>query len=285
MSVLRNEKIIIKPVDENIAPWIEEGKDGRVRWENTEVVFDAPLTSTGVMRVLTEIEQAEIETAIDPKKPKGWLTPYAKEGNAWRGKDRYKLVIPSDGVTLDLSDPDQYILYKLATMQIDEIAPSYAEREDRKYAFYMESLNNIETTKTIKMDKLMSAQEYFAKISDNDEKMRNLLLVLYRGDSTKVPIDLDRSALKTKLFEYIQDRTDMFLDAIKDPDALKYRILYYKAIERGAFERKGHEIRAAYINGKLIGTTIEDAINYIKGMEADDQNQEEFAKFLERIKR
>jgi hypothetical protein len=285
MSLIRNETILVKPVEENVATWIEDGKDGRVRWEGTETTYDAPLTSSGVMRVLTEKEQAELEKAIDEKRGTGWMSPYARVDNVWRGANRYKVVIPAEGMELNLNHPIDCIKYKLLLAQVDDVAPSYAEREMKRYLFYLESKLNIDATKTAKIDKLMKAQEHFARISDNKEKMRNLLLVLFKGDTTKVPKDMLETSMKTKLFEYIQDKTDMYLNEIENQEELKYRILYYKAVETGAFERRGFEIRVSHMNGKLLGTTIEEAVKYIKAIESDTSRQDEYAKFLERIKK
>jgi len=283
MSILRAEKIIIKPVEENVASWIPEGKDGRVRWENTSQSYDAPRTSYGVAEILTKEEQAELEKEIDSTRPKGWLSVYAKTPGIWIGKGRYKLDIPADGVTLNLMNPIDYIKYKIALILTKDIAPSYEQREEKKYLYYMESESNIEKTEEAKVDKLMLATEYFTKIKDSKDKMRNLWLIINKGDTSKVPLDVTTSILKTKIFEYLNTRTSMFLNIVEDPD-YKYKVLYFRALETGTFEKNGFEIRASYKNGKVIGNSMTDSIIFIKDLEADKENQQEFAVFLDRIK-
>lgn len=283
-NILSDETIIVKCIEENTASWILEGKDGHLRWEGTAVSYDVPLTSNGVKQILKKEEQAFLEKEIDDTRPKGWLSPYVKKENAWTGKNRYKVVIPVDGIELDMNNAIDFIKHKILLANVEDIAPSYAERLDRKYIFYMERKSNIEKTRSDRVDKQLEAMEFITKIKDDLVKMRNVLLVLFRGKVGKIPLDITIERCRNMLYEYNEVTQDMFLQTIRDEE-LKYKILYYKALEKGAFEMINFQLRAAYKGGKLIGETIEDGIKYIKEMAANQTEQEEYAIFKERIKR
>lgn len=280
MSILKNEKVVIKPVEENIAAWIPEGKDGRVNWENTSKIYDVPMTSSGVAKILTKEEQEFLEQEIDNTRTKGWLSPYAKVQGVWTGKGRYQLEIPSSGIELDLNNPLDYIKYKIACSISEDIAPTYAEREHKKYIFYMEFKSNTEKTTEEKIDKLMRANAYFNDIKDSRSKMRNLWLLINKGSSSIVPLDITTIVLKTRLFEYINERTNMFLTII-DAEDLEYKIAYYRALETGTFEQNGLEIRAS---GKVIGTSMNDCIIYIKEIKSNVEDQKTYLEFANRLK-
>lgn len=279
---LKDEIYMVKPVEENVASWVEPGKDGHVRWEGTYVTYDVPLTTNGVLKILETEEQEFLENKIDATRPKGWLGPYVRAGNAWTGKNRYKITIGRDGIELNTKNAIDYIKLKILLANVEDIAPSYAQRLDKKYLFYVEAKSNSEKTVSDKVDKQLRAMGYIANIKDNSAKMRNLLLVLHTGKAGKVPIDISPERCRTMLAEYVEVRLDSFLSVIADED-LKHKVSYYKAIEKGAFEMINYELRAAYQNGKPIGNTIEDGIKYIKELAADTERQSEYAIFKTRI--
>lgn len=278
---LSNEIYVIKPVEENVATWVEEGKDGYTRWEGTLVTYDVPLTTNGVAKVLTPEEQTYLEKKIDSTRPQGWLGPYVKNGNVWTGKDRYKVSIKPEGIELDISDPIAYIKRKILLANVEDIAPSYEQRLDRKYLFYMEAKSNIDKTKTDKLDKRLDAMGFIAGIQTDRDKMRNLLLVLHQGRRGKVPLDASAPLCKTMLAEYADARLDTFLSIIHDPE-LKYKVYYYLAIEKGAFVMENYQLR---YNGELVGNTIEDGMALIKELATDPNRNEEYGIFKKRIKR
>lgn len=281
---LSDEVYIVKPVEENEATWVAEGKDGRIRWEGTSVSYDVPLTSNGVKKILEAEEQLYLEKKIDPTRPQGWLGPYVKAGNAWTGKGRYKVTITPEGLELHMDNPIDYIKRKILLANTEDIAPSYSTRLDRKYLFYMEAISNIDRTRTDKLDKKLRAMGHIASIQDDSSRMRNMLLVLYKGKRGKVPLDADASVFKTMLAEYAEMRLDAFLSVLDDPE-YKYKVYYYLAIEKGAFVMENYQLRASYQNGKLIGNTIEDGIAEIKAMAEDSSRNEEYGIFKKRIKR
>lgn len=281
---LRNEIILVKPVEENVATWIEEGRDGYLRWEGTHMTYDVPLTKNGIKKILSKEEQAFLEKEIDGTKREGWLSPYVKGDNFWKGRHRIKVEIPAKGMELDMNDPLDYIKRLILLANTEDIAPSFAQRLDRKYKFYLESKDNIEKTKSDKVDRQLRAMDFITKIKDDRDKMRNILIVLHSGKTGVVSPTISVEGCRNMLMDYVSSNLNAFLRTIEDKE-LNYKILYYKAFEKGAFKQEGYQLRAAYSGGKLIGETIEDGIKYIKDMAEDEKRQGEYATFKERLKK
>lgn len=281
-SCLKNEIVLVKAVEENVATWVEKGKDGYLRLENTEVVYDAPLTSSGISQVLSEVERKELEHLMDSTRKQGWLSSYKREENVWRGKNRYKVIIPPAGISLALNKPIEFIKYKILLANTDDIAPSFETRLDRAYLFYMDFKSVMDRTKASRVDTKIEVAKYLSKLMSDDSKLRDVLLVLHRGDTRIIPKKVDLEAMKALLSDYVDKKTKVFLEIVKDPE-LKYKIMFYRGLENGVFVRNRGEYRWEHSGGKLIGNSIAEVIDFIKGLESNTDAQADYMTFKERI--
>ena len=109
--------------------------------EGSKRVFTVPkLNSTRTyLNVLTNSEKTFLEQYMGLEYND--LSVYNKKNNFWSG---YKVTLTKSDIYLDLSNPEDYIKYKVLLANKDYIAPSLAELQDRPKATYQFVLINEE---------------------------------------------------------------------------------------------------------------------------------------------
>ena len=199
---------------------------------NAKTILSVPmLRSTGNYKnILTNDEKEYLENLLDVN-----LSVYSKENNYW---DNYTIVIPKEGISLDLSDPEDYIKYKVLLANTDVIAPSKRELQDRPKATYRFVL--VRDTEDIsienaKMDATMKCYKEFGKIEDDVDTMRVLVeLIETRPYAQNTKADFLRSKINT----LIQANPKGFLAQITDP-LLRTKVLIRRATEIGKLSKRG----------------------------------------------
>jgi len=285
MSCLRNETIVIRPVEENPAMHIPKGKNGHVRFEGSFTTYDAPMSKhgSGVVSVLTDDERIELEKLLDASRPKGWLSGYARD-NAWTGRNRYKIELGLEEVELNLMDPVQFIKYRILLANTQDIAPSFEQRTDKAYMFYMENKETIDKGKLEKVSLKIEAGNKFAELVKSEDKLMDALMVIFRGDISKVPNSMTSNTAQVALYNYIDTKPREFLDSLKDVE-YGNKVLFYKAIRRGVITRNGFEYNLGMGDGRLIGNGMAEALKFIEDMKTNNSKQEQFMKFQAALKR
>lgn len=196
--------------------------------DGTTSTFCVPiLRSTGAFKnILTNDEKDYLEEAFGLDR--GALSVYKKETNYWDG---YRVEVPNkEGMYLDLSNPEDYIKYKVLLANSDYVASSVQERIDRPKATYLfEIVREHEETdiENIKMDATMASYREFGKIENDLDTLRVLIELLDgRPYSAK-----DKPAFfRSRANKLIQADPKTFLSNITDP------LLHTKMIIRRATE-------------------------------------------------
>lgn len=282
MFKLPNETVNVKIAKSSVSVWIQEGKDGYERWEGTSTSYSAPFNISGYKRILNEEEQEYLEKALDNSKPKGWLSHNLLTNNAYAEDKRFTVVIPyPELLRLYLDNPLDFLRYKILLANSQDIAPNYEESKNGEYLYYLEKTSEKNKEANTKMEVKVEALTKFAELNTFN-KIYNFFLVAYNGKGSKLPLEENLDAAKLQLYEYIESSPSMFLDTYKDED-YKYKVIYYKGVYRGAFVRKDDEIRASYSNGAKVGKTMQDVVEYIKEIEALE-DQKEIQLLMSRIK-
>lgn len=241
ISCLRNERVIVKFVPRP-SSMVQNPKHilyGGMA-ETAVRNFVVPrLASTGMYKnVLTDNEKEFLEQAmgLEPNA----LSIYKKKDNFWDDSNPVgigRVTLHKQDNYLDLSNPEDYIKYKILLANKDQIASSLQELEDRPkatYQFVIISENAEAASNLSKMDTTKRCYIEYGKIEDDADTLRTVIeLIEGRPISNKVKLDY----LQGKVNEYIQKDPRRFLSTIKD-ELLPAKVLIKKSVEAGLIGKK-----------------------------------------------
>lgn len=185
------------------------------------------------------------------------------DNNYW---DNYKVTLNKEGIHLDLSDPEDYIKYKVLLANSDIVAPSMKERLDRPKATYQYEIvrddeeSNLENAK---MDATMSSYKEFGKIEDDIDTLRVLVELL---DARPYAVNTKAEFLRSRVNQLIQSDPRKFLRYITDP-LLHTKVIIRRATELGKLTRRGDYFYLASDGSPLCDNgqnpTLEVAATYL----------------------
>ncbi len=282
---LPNIKVHVKPIL-RAGKWLPDGHSGSFMYDHTVLGIQVPIDrQTGRLKnPLTpeEMEFFEYKAGLDLEK--GDLNPYKKKDNFW---EDFKISIrKSDDVvtdktilmTLDLSDPLQYLQYKvLMTNSAPNggmVAPSWQERLNSgtyRIALVHEGQQNVEKVK--RGDMMKQAYKYVSKIDSSSEEMFDFLTIYFlEASKSKRPSD---DWNKDTLFSEIQDLIDNDLAGvvkiIDDAKNYEYKLLVHRGLKVGALVMRG-ENKIETVDGIPVGKGLKQAVQWFK----DDRHQDEY---------
>lgn len=242
ISCLRNEKVIVRhiPKETGMVTDPRHILYGGLA-ENAKRTFVVPLLRNGAfVNILTDSEKEFLEEVMGLEY--NALSIYKTQNNYWDDSNMgcvNSVTLTKDDLRLDLSNPEDYIRYKILLANKDFIAPSMKELEDHPKATYQFVIIGQDTEinrAKVKMSTSMQAVKEFGKIEDNFDKLRYVLQVLEgRPVSPKTKIDF----IQTKIYDFIQSRdSKRVLSILQDP-LLDAKVLIGKAVEYGIISKRG----------------------------------------------
>lgn len=289
---LPRTKVHVKPILRK-GVWLPEGHSGHFMYDNTSIVIQAPLDRfTGRLKnPLTKEEQVFFETDAGLDLKTGDLNPYKKDDNFW--SDFKVRIRKSDSIvddksilmTLDLSDPIQYLQYKILLLNTAPdggiVAPSWEERENSgtyKIALVHEGQQHADKVK--KADKMKLAYKYLSKIDSSEEQMFDFLTVYYleNAKSKRPSVDSGKDFYYSELQDLIDNDLDGVVEIIKDERNYEYKLLVHRGLRIGALKMVGGtKIETA--DGVPVGNSLYQAIQWFK----DDKHQDEYLRLKNQI--
>lgn len=235
VNPLRNEEIYVRFVPQATGFGIESKSHvgyGNLFDGNT-VTLVVPILNNGRYKnILTNEEKDYLEKALGLDS--NALSVYKTENNYW---DNYKIRLEKEGMKLNLSDPQDYIRYKVLLANSDVIAPSVQERIDRPkatYRFELVRLGEEASMENLKMNATMESYKEFGKIEGDIDTMR-VLVELLDGR----PYSKTESAVffRARINTLIQQDAKRFLQYIKDP-LLHTKMIIRRSVELGKVSMK-----------------------------------------------
>ena len=237
VSPLRNERVYVRFVPHESG--FVGGNKGHVLYggkaDGSTDTFVVPvLRSTGKYKnILTNAEKDYLEKMLGLDS--NALSVYRTEDNYW---DDYKVTVTKEGIRLDLSNPDDFIKYKVLLANTELIAPSVQERLDRPKATYMyEIVREAEETsiENAKMNATMQSYKEFGKIDSDFDTMRVLVELL---DSRPYSPNEKPEFFRARINTLIQKDAKTFLNAVTDP-LLHTKVILRRATELGKIAKRG----------------------------------------------
>lgn len=236
---LRKEKIFVRFVPQKTGPASENKRhvlSGGMADGASFTLCVPVLRSTGNYKnILTNEEKDYLEKALGLDY--NALSVYNKNGNNYW--DNYRVRIPNakEGLHLDLSDPEDYIKYKVLLANTDIVAPSVQERMERPQATYrFEIVRQTEEAalENAKMDATMESYKEFMKIENDIDTVRVLVEML---DGRPYDQKTGAAFLRQRVNILIQANAKVFLSQIKDP-LLHAKVIIKRSVELGKVSRK-----------------------------------------------
>lgn len=232
---LRHEKVQVRFIPHEYMNVSKEHVAFGGKLEGTTTSVCVPiLRSTGVYKnVLTTDEKDALERALGLA-PNA-LSVYRKEDNFW---DDYSFDIPKEGMSLDLSIPEDYIKYKVLLANDDIIAPSVQQRIDRPKTTYLyELVRRTEETEleNAKADALEACYDELKKVSKDFDALRILTELL---DGRPYSTSEKKDFFRARLNSLIQSDPKAFLRVATDP-MFGTKVTIRRANELGAIVKRG----------------------------------------------
>jgi hypothetical protein len=234
---LRNERVYVRfvPQENSFAgnnkqhPYYGNLADGAT------VTLVVPLTKKGLYKnVLTNDEKEYLEEALGLDY--NALSVYNQgDNNYW---DDYKIVLTKEGMYLDLSNPEDYIKYKVLLANPNIVAPSVKERQERpKVTYRFEIVRDTEETalENAKMDATIESYKAFGKIEDDLDTLRVLIELL---DARPYAITEKPEFLRSRANKLIQQDPKKFYQYVTDP-LLHAKVVLRRSVELGKVTVRG----------------------------------------------
>ena len=222
--------------------------------------FSTPLMKNGgIANILTkeEKEYLEKETGLE-------LSVYK---DFWK---EFQVSLFKEDNRLDLSNPLDYISYKILLSLYNTIAPNWSERLNKQtYEFVITSGEEELSEKKTGFDNKKEAFKLYGKIEDDSAKLAGILKLL-----TNKPVSKESSLrwLQTKVEEFLDSKPSLFVNIMKDSQ-LETKLLLQNAEDKGILIKIGNKYKT--IDGLDLCensqiATFENAINYLDNVKHQD---------------
>lgn len=270
-SCLRNERIVVRFVPKE-GGMITNPKhvlyggmaEGSATWFTVPVV-----PSTGAFKnVLTDDEKACLEEVMGLEY--NALSIYKKENNFWAN---FRVRVTKQDTYLDLSDPNDYIKYKVLRANVNEVADSLETLQDKPkatYRFVLIREGESEKRESENMSTIMKCYVEYGRIKDDSDTLRCVIELL---DKRPVAKNSKIEFLQGKINTLIQANPGLFYSTVTDP-SLPAKVLIKKAVEEGIVSRRGDQYYLKSDNSPLCGNNEEPTLNMAAKYLSLPKNQE-----------
>ena len=236
-NCLKNERILVRFVpkeDSNITnpKHILYGgmAEGAVKYYTVPI-----LESTGTYKnILTDDEKAFLESYMGLEY--NALSVYNKTNNFWAN---FTVRLTKHDNYLDLSDPNDYIKYKVLLANTDFIADSLRTLNDHPkatYQFVMIKEGESEKREEEKMSVTMKCYKEYGKIEDDNDTLRCIIELI---DNRPIAKNTKSEFLKSRINSLIQADPKLFYNIITD-EYLNNKVLIKTATEEGVIKRRNN---------------------------------------------
>lgn len=232
---LRKERVIVRFVPKENDNIVDRKHvafggmmDGAVRG------FTVPVLSNGTYKnVLTDNEKTFLEEVLGLEV--NGLSVYNKKDNYW---DNFLIKLTKQDTILDLSDPEDYIKYKVLLANKDLVAPSMKQlREARRatYEYVIMEPNEEFSDSRNRVNNTMKCYEEFGAIKDKFDILRCIIETV---DGRTVASNTKIEFLQAKATDLIASNPKLFLETITDP-LLNTKVLIKRAVEANLISKRG----------------------------------------------
>lgn len=276
INCLRNERVIVRHIPK-LGGMVTNPKHilyGGMA-DNAVKTFTVPRLSSGMyVNVLTDDEKACLEQIMNLEY--NALSIYKKTDNFWddsNDKGISSVRLTKQDNYLNLSDPEDYIRYKILLANKNYIAPSLEALQDApkaSYQFVIISEGDETKNAKVNMSTTMKCYKEFGKIENDADTLR---VVIETIDGRPLASTSKLEFLQTKANDLIQADSRLFLKVVTDP-LLNTKVLIKKAIEAGIIAKRGTYLYLREDNTPLCENNEEPTLNIAAKYLTNPKHQE-----------
>ncbi len=260
-SPLIDKKVVLMPSPRQGAINDDPKHKGYFKYDGTKTRFIVPMDihRGGLINPLTDAERLYFEELLGED-----LNSYKKKDNFWH---KFEVLVTKDdelmrsGFLLDLSNPTDYLRWKVLLTNNDIVAPSWEERLDSgEYVWALRDLGYTENDRVKKAEIMTDVYSQFKKIQASKTKMFDLLCVfwLQNNKAKRPPEDAKADTYINMIQEIIDNTPQKFLDITKDAN-YEMKLLVTRALHVGAIQREGMR-EFTLDSGKFLGKTLSEVV-------------------------
>lgn len=240
------EKRIVKikptPAGDKWATLTRDNVDKRFPFQHDGTKRSLPLPSSKqnnllFVKILDDVTEYETSRGVMTEKmffekELGTDLTFNKTNSFWA---TFRLNLPKSGLDLDLTDPIQYLQWKLALKCPRFIAPDKSAINNRANIwFYLEDADAFVDEEITKMKLQDEANEEWLKVKNFDNKLRDILRVAGK----KIPASVKEGFYQAEVSKLKTDTPEKFLDIVKDP-YFKSKAFVKNCISKGLITKHG----------------------------------------------
>jgi len=262
---LPTEEIIVKFIPRKKGMAAHVNKDHVISggmMSKAKLKYQAPLQANGaIANILTKVEKEYLEETTGLN-----LSVY---GTFF--KEFFVSLYKDDASNkLDLSDPIDYISYKILMACTNEIAPDWEARNlNPEYRFAVTRVGEVQDEKKKKLDVKKEAFKLYGKIEEDKDK---LLAILKLITNKPIASTSKLSWVQGRVEEIVDERPKAFLDVVNDA-SFETKALINRGVEAKVILKEGNQ----YVTNDGMELTAPGGIasftNAVKFLD-DDENQE-----------
>lgn len=259
--VLPSRKVKVKPIKRK-GGWLPPGHEASFLFKGAYYELTVAVDARNrVVQPLTAAEQAFFEdrskSGLDFGPGDLNANKRLTEDNFWLSK-KARIRLKNEMTILDLSKPEDYLMYKILLTCKDTIAPS-ADLQFAKgtYKYVIVEEDHEVAEEMAKADAKLSAYTEFGAIRNNSKKLRYVLMVV---GAKKVARDTELKFLQAEVAKIVEANPNKFVAAVLDKD-LEAKILIQEAVVAKALKKEG----TVYMlpSGDKIGNNIAEAVEFL----------------------
>lgn len=232
VSPLRNELITVKFV-----PKLGKVQDPKHvlyggKADGAVTTYTVTKLRTGALRnPLTDSEKNFLEEYMHLQK--NALSIY---GDYWKN---YFVRVPKEGITLNLSDPEDYIRYKVLLLNDKRIAPSVQILNNSPKATYEFVLSSDNAEVTLAKTKMQIKKECYKWLGKYEEDYDLLKTIVETLGGRNVSHNTKLGALQVQIGDILEEDPEKFLKVATSP-LLATQVIITKGISAGAVAKQGN---------------------------------------------
>ena len=262
--VLPDRKVVITPIIRDGA-WVDRTKANSFLFGDSAKSYCAKTDKYGnIVCPLTNEEREYFEGVFGTD-----LNPRLKQDNFW-SSIRNNVKLTGETQVLNLSNPDDYIKYKILLQQSDAVAPNGKEKYNKgTYKFSLEEVGFEEKKKSkafqIKKEAFRVIEKLDSKGFGAKKDFLSVVFDLAKVNKT-VPLGVTPEWIDAELDKMLQTNVDSIIAAHENRDFDEI-ILLKKAFAARAITKEGSALLTR--DGELMGKSKSEAIIWLK----DPENQ------------
>lgn len=255
VSCLRNERVIVKfiPKEGGLVTDPKHILYGGLG-VNSKRRFVVPVLQSGTfINILTNQEKDYLEHVMGL--PDNSLSVYLKRDNFWSNRG---VTLGKEKAVLDLSDPDDYIKYKILLANKDFIAPSEEVLRQAKKATYQFVIVREGEEARSSVDSLNTSAKAYILFGELRDDLEKLALIVEIGTGKSLT-RLDKVSVFAQVEKFIKDNPKKFIEGAED-DYLDTKLLIKKAVNAGYIRKRGQYYYFTEDNSPLCNDTQEPTL-------------------------